>query len=54
MNERIQAIIEAKQIKKYHAEGIFVDEKKQVYVTDGLMENFELSASGYVVFPLSP
>ena len=44
----------AELLEKYHAEGIFVDEKKQVYVTDGLMENFELSASGYVVFPLSP
>lgn len=41
-------------LEKYQAEGIFVDEEKQVYVTKGLMENFELSASGYVVFPLSP
>ncbi len=44
----------AELLEQYQAEGIFVDEKKQVYVTDGLMENFELSASGYVVFPLSP
>lgn len=44
----------AELLEKYQAEGIFVDEEKQVYVTDGLMENFELSAPGYVVFPLSP
>lgn len=40
-------------LKEYQAEGIFVDGEKQVYVTEGLMENFELTASGYVVFPLS-
>lgn len=37
----------------YDAEGIFVDQDKNVYVTEGLMGNFELEASGYVVFPLS-
>lgn len=39
-------------LEKYQAEGIFVNEEKQVYVTEGLMENFELTADGYIVFPL--
>lgn len=43
----------AELLEKYQAEGIFVNEEKQVYVTEGLMENFELAASGYIVFPLS-
>lgn len=43
----------AKLLEKYQAEGIFVNEEKQVYVTEKLMKNFELTADGYVVFPLS-
>ena len=41
-------------LEEYGAEGIFVDQEKNVYVTDDLMEDFRLEASGYVVFPLSP
>ena len=41
-------------MEEYGAEGIFVDQEKNVYVTDDLMEDFRLEASGYVVFPLSP
>lgn len=43
----------AELLEEYQAEGIFVNEEKQVYVTEGLAENFELVASGYIVFPLS-
>ncbi len=43
----------AELLAGYEAEGIFVNQDKKVYVTKGLMENFELEASGYVVFPLS-
>lgn len=43
----------AELLEQYQAEGIFVNEEKQVYVTEGLLENFELSAPGYVVFSLS-
>ncbi len=38
-------------LKKYNAEGIFVDQKNQVYVTEGLSDIFSLEASGYIVFP---
>lgn len=43
----------AELLERYDAEGIFVDQDKKVYVSEGLMENFELEASGYVVFPFS-
>ena len=43
----------AELLRKYEAEGIFVDQEKNVYVTESLTENFGLEASGYVVFPLS-
>lgn len=43
----------AELLAAYHAEGIFVDQEKRVYVSEGLIEDFELEATGYVVFPLS-
>lgn len=36
-------------LEKYGAEAIFVDEDKNVYVTDGLMDKFELMKDGYTV-----
>ncbi len=41
----------ANLLEKYNAEGIFVDEEKKVYVTEGLTDIFSLEASGYIVFP---
>ena len=41
---------EAKSLlEKYGAEAVFVDEDKNVYVTDGLMDKFELMKDGYTV-----
>ena len=34
-------------LEKYEAEAIFVDREKNVYVTDGIKEKFELMADGY-------
>ena len=34
-------------LKKYNAEAIFVDEDKNVYVTSGLKDRFELMKDGY-------
>ena len=36
-------------LEKYDAEAVFVDEDKNVYVTSGLMDKFELMKDGYVV-----
>ncbi len=36
-------------LEKYDAEAIFVDEDKNVYVTSGLMDKFELMKEGYTV-----
>ena len=41
----------AELLEKYDAQGIFVDEEKKVYVSDGLTDLFDLEASGYIVFP---
>ena len=35
--------------QKYDAEAVFVDEDKNVYVTSGLMDKFELMKDGYTV-----
>jgi len=36
-----------KLLEAYDAEGIFVDQDKNVYITDGLRDKFELLADGY-------
>ena len=36
-------------LEKYDAEAVFVDEDKNVYVTSGLMDKFELMKDGYIV-----
>ena len=36
-------------LEKYGAEAVFVDEDKNVYVTDGMMDQFELMKDGYEV-----
>ena len=36
-------------LEKYDAEAVFVDEDKNVYVTSGLMDKFELMKDGYTV-----
>ena len=36
-------------LEKYGAEAVFVDEDKNVYVTSGLMDKFELMKGGYTV-----
>ena len=36
-------------LEKYDAEAVFVDEGKNVYVTSGLMDKFELMKDGYTV-----
>ena len=36
-------------LEKYGAEAVFVDEDKNVYVTSGLMDKFELMKDGYIV-----
>lgn len=36
-------------LEKYGAEAVFVDEDKNVYVTSGLMDKFELMKDGYTV-----
>ena len=36
-------------LEKYDAEAVFVDEGKNVYVTSGLMDKFELMKDGYIV-----
>jgi thiamine biosynthesis lipoprotein len=36
-------------LEKYGANGIFVDDERKVYVTDGLKDRFELLADGYEV-----
>ena len=36
-------------LEKYDAEAVFVDEDKNVYVTSGLMDKFELKKDGYTV-----
>lgn len=36
-------------LEKYDAEAVFVDEDKNVYVTSGLMDKFELMKGGYTV-----
>ena len=36
-------------LEKYGAEAVFVDEDKNVYVTEGLMDKFELMKDGYTV-----
>lgn len=36
-------------LEKYGAEAIFVDEDKNIYVTDGLMDKFELMKDSYTV-----
>lgn len=41
----------AELLEKYDAQGIFVDEEKKVYVSEGLTDLFDLEASGYIVFP---
>lgn len=38
-----------KLLEKYKADAIFVDEEKNVYITDGLKERFELMAEGYLL-----
>jgi len=35
--------------RNYGAEAVFVDEDKNVYVTSGLMDKFELMKDGYTV-----
>lgn len=41
----------ARLLEEYEVEGIFVDSEKNVYVSEGLINSFELEASGYIVFP---
>ena len=36
-------------LEKYGAEAVFVDEDKNIYVTSGLMDKFELMKDGYTV-----
>lgn len=36
-------------LKKYNAEAIFVDEEKNVYLTEGIRDNFELTQEGYQI-----
>ena len=36
-------------LEKYDAEAVFVEEDKNVYVTSGLMDKFELMKDGYIV-----
>ncbi len=36
-------------LEEFHAEAIFVTDQHQVYVTQGLWENFSLTAEGYVL-----
>jgi len=36
-------------LKKYNAEGIFIDKNNQVYVTENLMNNFKITNARYTL-----
>lgn len=38
-----------KVLKKYNAEAIMIDEDKQVYITDGLVDKFTIKDNNYKV-----
>ena len=45
----VMLVSDNKLLEKYNAEAVFVDEDKNVYLTDGIKDRFELMKNTYTV-----